>query len=148
MEHWYNAEKTNADIAFVGETLCDNYDYAGTYTINRAFNDNFIYLEDFYTGFDDVITDFVVPQSSSRTPYLVGCYDKKDGDGNAFLLVNMEALDYVPYDETTADPVKIKINGENVKFYREGELKEVEKDSDGYYLLEVGNGHCWFVTVD
>ena len=134
-------KKANADIAFVGETLCDNYDYAGTYTINRAFNDNFIYLEDFYTGFDDVITDFVVPQSSSRTPYLVGCYDKKDGDGNAFLLVNMEALDYVPYDETTADPVKIKINGENVKFYREGELKEVEKDSDGYYLLEVGNGH-------
>ena len=84
LEHWYNAEKANADIAFVGETLCDNYDYAGTYTINRAFDDNFIYLEDFYTGFDDVITDFVIPQSSSRTPYLVGCYDKKDGDGNAF----------------------------------------------------------------
>ncbi len=148
LEHWYNTEKANADIAFVGETLCDNYDYAGTYTINRAFDDNFIYLEDFYTGFDDVITDFVIPQSSSRTPYLVGCYDKKDGDGNAFLLLNMEALDFVPYDETTAEPVKIKINGENVKFYREGELKEVEKDSDGYYLLEVGNGHCWFVTVD
>ena len=147
LEHWYNAEKANAEIAFVGETLCDNYNYVGTYTINKSANDHFIYLEDFYCGFDDVITDFVIPQNS-MTPYLVGCYDEKDGDGNAFLLVNMEELDYVPYDETTAEPIKIKINGENVKFYREGELKEVEKDADGYYILEVGNGHCWFVTVD
>ena len=28
------------------------------------------------------------------------------------------------------------------------ELQEVEKDDDGYYILNTGNGYCWFVTVD
>ena len=145
--HWYNAQKANADIEFVGTQLKENYSYAGAFTINARNTDAFTYIEDVYRGFDDVLSDVILPEDC-LSPYLVGCYDKKDGDGRAFLLVNIEELDYIPYDETTAEPIKIKINGENVKFYREGELKEVEKDADGYYSIEAGNGHCWFVTVD
>ena len=62
--------------------------------------------------------------------------------------MNINTIDDVPYDETESEPVRMKINGENVSFYFEGEKQNIQKDSDGYYSINMGNGYCWFVTVD
>ncbi len=146
LEHWYYSQNANKGSVFVGEKLVDEYDYAGTYTINAAQTDIWAYLESPYRGFDDVITDVVTPDK--RTPYLVGCYDKKDGDGHSFMIVNIETLDWNSYADTAPEYVKLKINGDNVKFYLDGEEKTVEKDADGYYNVNLANGYGWFVTVD
>ena len=60
----------------------------------------------------------------------------------------MEPLNDYEYGKDIVLPIGLKINGETVNFYRDGELCEVNRDEDGYYLLEAGNGSCWFVTVD
>ena len=32
--------------------------------------------------------------------------------------------------------------------WRQPDARPVPKDDEGYYLLEIGNGHCWFVEVE
>lgn len=145
-EYWTYSQTANKGSVFVGEKLVDEYNYLGTYNINVKPSDRWAYLESPYRGFGDVITDVVTPDKN--TPYLVGCYDKKDGDGNAFMIVNIETLDWNSYAETAPEYVKLKINGDDVHFYLDGEEQVVEKDADGYYNVNLANGYGWFVTVD
>ena len=127
--------------------MCKQYENVGAYTVvQRDYFDDFAYLDNPY-DFSDVIVE-LEPSLIYKDPYLVGCFDKKDGDGHAFMLVNIEALDSIPYENTMAFPARIKINGDNVKFYRDGVLQDVQKGEDGYYTFNSGNGYCWFVTVD
>lgn len=144
-DYYYMAQSLNKELLKISE-MCLPYENVGAYTIVQK--DDIDYFADLNNPYDfsDVITDFesVIYKDS----YLIGCFDKKDGDGHAFMLVDIEPLDNSPYNKTIAFPVKIKINGNDVKFYRDGELQEVEKDDDGYYILNTGNGYCWFVTVD
>lgn len=146
-EHYYNAQKANAEISAIGSIIEKNYDYAGAYFKNALASDAFAHIESSYDGFNDVITDFKV-EEGNRSPYLIGCFDKKGSDGNAFTIVNISELDYVPYEETASEPVKLKINGTDITFYRDGVVEHVEPDADGYYELDIGNGCAWFVTVD
>lgn len=146
-EHYYNAQTANKEILTIGNIIEKNYDYAGAYFKNTSSKDTFTYIESVYPGFDDVITDFKV-QSGNKSPYLIGCFDKKDSDGKAFTVVNISELDYVPYEETAAELVKLKINGNNITFYRDGVAEHLVPDADGYYELDIGNGCAWFVTVD
>ena len=80
--------------------------------------------------------------------YLFSFFEKTDSSGKALMLVNLDDLDDLPYEQSEAKCAKIKFNGENVKFYRNGELQDVNRDSDGYYLTEMGNGYCWFITFE
>ena len=144
-DYYYMAQSLNAELLKIAE-MCEQYENVGAYTINQKNEiDYFSELSNPY-DFSDVITEF--ESLIYKDTYLVGCFDKKDGDGHAFMLVDIEPLDDIPYDKSIGFPVKIKINGEDVKFYRDGELKDVKKDDDGYYILSTGNGYCWFVTVD
>lgn len=143
---WYCAKDTNAELLKVAEMLKD-YVNVGAYTVNVSDMYPSAYLENPYHELDSVLCEILSP-AQKRSSYLVGCFDKINSDGNAFIIMNIDDLDSIPYDETHAQPARVKINGENVKFYREGELQSVPKDDEGYYLLEIGNGHCWFVEVE
>lgn len=146
-EHYYNAQKANKEILTIGNIIEKDYDYVGAYFKNASSKDTFTYIENSYNGFNNVITDFKV-QSGNKSPYLIGCFDKKASDGHAFTIVNVSELDYVPYEKTSSEPVKLKINGSNITFYRDGIAENITPDADGYYELDIGNGCAWFVTVD
>ncbi len=148
---WYDAKKANAVLLKMGEIL-DDYEYLGTYTENCPCSDSPddpVYLESPYPFFGSVLEEIIDTSNDRKKPLLIGCYEKKNKSGYSFILMNIEDLNDVPYDETAADDeLKLKINGENVKFYRDTVEYEVKKDENGYYHLGIGNGFEWFVTVD
>ncbi|MBQ4159980.1 MAG: hypothetical protein IJD83_03525, partial [Clostridia bacterium] len=75
------------------------------------------------------------------TPLLVGCFEKREGAGKAFMIVNQqdwaEALDSV---------VKMKISGKVTK-YCDGEAEESE-GRNGVYEFNIAQGDGVFVTVE
>lgn len=146
-QSWYDAKQNNEELLKLASVYC-KYTAIGASTITRRMNDVVnIYLEDQYPYLDRYITDFQVSHNSSYA-YLAGLFEENYGNGKAFTIMNLEDLDDTAYEDTPAEYVKIKINGDNVNFYLGGELQEVEKDSDGYYKLNLANGYCWFITID
>ncbi len=149
LEYWEDAKQANKEALFIGEKLVNEYDYVGAYLQNITPTDKerFEAFEQVTKEQFDTIEELILPEGTDST-ILVGAYDKKDNSGSAFLIINVDELDFVDYEDTKAEPSRIKINGDEVHFYREGREYRLEKDSEGYYQLELGNGHCWFVMVD
>ena len=143
-KHYYIAQQVNEELLRISEIL-QEYEWLGACTLSDEDEEIFSKLNDPY-DFSNVITDF--EQLVYEDTHLVGCFKKKDGSGYAFTLVNIEPLDMVPYDNILSYPAKMKINGNNVKFYKDGKITDIKQDSDGYYNFSTGNGYCWFVTVD
>lgn len=142
-EYYDTAQSVNKELLDISEIL-NQYNYAGACTLADK-GDNFTQLKNPH-DFSNVISDF--ENTIYDDMYLVGCFEKKDGNGYAFTLVNVEPLDDVEYDKTIGFLTKIKINGETVTFYKDGVPVDVTKDSDGYYNFSTGNGYCWLVTVE
>ena len=88
-----------------------------------------------------------MPDGTSDT-YLTGLLNKKTGDGKALIIVNLEDIDARAYEQSEERIVKIKLNGENAVFYRNGEPQNIQTDESGYYLLNISNGYCWFITFE
>ena len=143
-KHYYIAQRVNEELLRISEIL-QEYEWLGACTLSDEDEEIFSKLNDPY-DFSNVITDF--EQLVYEDTHLVGCFKKKDGSGYAFTLVNIEPLDMVPYVNILSYPAKMKINGNNVKFYKDGKITDIKQDSDGYYNFSTGNGYCWFVTVD
>ena len=144
---WYDAKEANEEILRLAP-IYTQYKNIGTYTVNCNPKYSSAYLEDMYPYFGNVVED-IKDDSNGSVAYLIGCFDKKSSSGNAFTLVNINNLDDITYgDNTESTTTKIKINGNNVTFYRDGYVSEVPCDENGYYTLNMKNGSCWFVTVD
>ena len=62
--------------------------------------------------------------------------------------MNLEDIDDIPYSKAEPKYAKIKINGKNITFYRDGEPQNITPDADGYYNINLANGYCWFITTD
>ena len=62
--------------------------------------------------------------------------------------MNINEPDSTPYSQTEISYVKVKINGQKITAYLNGEAMVLEPDADGYYSLAAGNGICLFVTVE
>ncbi len=142
---WYDAQKNNAELLKLAE-LYNRYSHDFSYTLNvydKGDDNSVAHLIADYRVFDDVLTEV----QDSKTRYLVGTFSETYGAGKAFTLVNLENITGDEY-KSDAKPVKMKINGKNIKFYFEGELVDIQRDSDGYYDVPMGNGYCYFVTVD
>ena len=63
-------------------------------------------------------------------------------------MLSLESLDDVQYGKNEPEYAQIKLAGDNIKFYHEGVLQNIEPDADGYYSIDVSNGSCWFITMD
>ncbi len=95
----------------------------------------YLEMETPYTSFD-AITDL-----SCDCPLLVGCFEKKEGAGHAFTLVN-----YQPFDEPKTATVTFKASGK-ITVYRDGEPEMLEP-IDGTYTVGLPTGYGVFVTVE
>ena len=124
------------------------YETVGAHVINKKAKDTSVYLEDQYPYVSDFISDFKNSDDATKNTYLLSLFEKTYGEGKAIILMNLADIDDIPYEKNEADYVKIKPNCENPVFYRNGEPQNVEKDSDGYYVLNMANGYCWFITLD
>ncbi len=155
-ERYDYAKDSNAEILKAYDILKE-YDNAGAYVINKkkiyfSENDN---IKDLYGEFEEyktfgVIKDLKAPVAEDGRPtmYLVGCYDKYKSNEKAFILINLEKMNDIEYGKDAESIARVKINGNNPKFYFEGEEVQVEQDSEGYYLLNIPNGNAWIVTVE
>ena len=145
-QSWFDAEKVNDEILEL-VPIYSQYKSVGPYIIG-VNNYPDAYFENPYPYFNDIILDYKY-DDGEEIPCLMGFFDKNDNNSShAFTLINVEDLNDTPYEEDEAKYMKIKINGENVKFYRNGKVQDVEKDTNGYYNVNMSNGFCWFVTVD
>lgn len=149
-EYWYDAQKINAELKKLTPVYA-RYKHIGAYAINKLEDDNNMYLHapcDSF-GIIEAVDDSLYKKELGRSStYLVGCFEAKEaGNGKAFTLVNMDALDDVKYGEQEVPPIKLKINRENVTCYKNGEAISMKADQDGYYSFSMPNGECVFVTV-
>ena len=113
-----------------------------TYRNVGAFNINSSPLTTPYLEMATPYKDFkTIKEIACNTPLLVGCFEKKEGEGSAFTLVNMQ-----DFQTPGTARVRFKLEG-RVTLYRDGEPEEL-KATNGVYevLLEQGDGV--FVTVD
>ena len=112
------------------------YKYVGAFNVNSS-PETTPYLE-MYNPYKDfkAITDI-----KCDSPLLVGCFEKKEGEGCAFTLVNMQDMQY---PKTIS--AKLKITG-NVTMYRDGVPTKCSS-CDGWYEFTLVQGDGIFVTVD
>lgn len=146
---WYDAQKLNAEILKIAP-IYNQYDNVGACFKNVTERNNSIYFESPYEYIDNIITDYREETDKEfGTPLLIGVFDKKDNsNAHALTIMNIEDLNDKQYETDPENYVEIKLNGENITFYRNGDIEKVEKTSDGYYKLNMANGYCWFVTID
>ncbi len=83
----------------------------------------------------------VISDIESNTPLLVGCFEKKEGEGKALMIVNQQ-----DWAETLDSVVKMKISGKVTKYY-DGEAEEAE-GQNGVYEFNIAQGDGVFVTVE
>ncbi len=152
-ENYYYAQTANAEVLKTYDILKD-YENTGVYSINKK---KYVYVngQDAYGEFTEkedfgVIEELVAPmgEDGKRVSYLVGCFEKDNSDDKALILMNFDWINGNEYGEDPEYPTKVKLNGENPRFYFEGEEVEPEKDAEGYYRLNVSNGYCWVITVE
>ena len=131
----YWAAKDMADAMYKMEDVYLSYKNLGAFNVNYSDDVKCLALEKPYLNFD------AIKEIESDTPLLVGCFEKIEGEGHAFTLVN-----YSPFKAPKTSHVRVKIDGKVIEYVK-GEPRVLES-KDGYYefTLEVGQGT--FVTVE
>lgn len=145
---WYDAKATNEELEKLSKVY-SQYTNKAAYVIGPDEENEFTPI-DACTPYYNIIEEFLDKKGNEITDknYLVGCFDKNEGDGHAFIIMNLEELNAQQYSPEKGSKIKLKINGENVTFYQGGEKIDVAVDADGYYTPVMANGACIFVTVD
>lgn len=113
-----------------------SYKNLGAFNVNSSPETTpYLEMNTPYTDFD-AITDL-----SADIPLLVGCFEKIEGKGHAFTLVNMQDFQ-TPKNGT----VTFKADGK-ITVYREGN-PEVITAADGIYSVELKQGEGIFATIE
>ncbi len=145
-DNYYQVQKDNAEILKM-QKLLSEYDNVGAYTVAKREDQYYADFEE-YKDFG-AIADIDDSKNSSLngqdTAMLVGCFDKKEGDGKAVILMNLDILEKQVY---AVRNTRIKFNGEKVTVYENGEPKVLTPDADGYYNIKMPNGKCYVITIE
>ncbi|MBQ9920887.1 MAG: hypothetical protein IJO52_01775, partial [Clostridia bacterium] len=113
------------------------YKNLGAFNHNYSASYNYLKMSGQYKDFK------AITEINSDAPLLFGCFEKKDGSGTAFTVVNM----YNPRSVKAAE-VKVKLDGTTVTSYYGGTPTLLTADADGYYTIKLGAGEGVFVTID
>ncbi|MDO5113513.1 MAG: hypothetical protein Q4E67_03975, partial [Planctomycetia bacterium] len=104
---------------------------------HRGENVPYLRISQPYTEFE------VLEAIDCEEPLLCGCFEKKEGAGNALTLVNMTELQ----DEKEIS-VRLKLRGQKVVAWFGGVAQELTADADGFYPLTLKTGEGVFLTVE
>ncbi|MBE6688677.1 MAG: S-layer homology domain-containing protein [Ruminococcaceae bacterium] len=113
------------------------YKNLGAFTLNCTDSTPWLKMTNEYKDFT------VLSETVSDEPLLIGCFDKKDGAGHAFTVVNMTNL-----GEFKPATLKFKIAQPlTVTLYDEAVPTVLTADAEGYYTINLDSGDGVFVTV-
>ena len=141
-----NARGDKTMLFFASKRMCEGIrklsDVYMAYKNVGAFNVNSSPEKTPYLEMYEPYTDFsCISEIECNTPLLVGCFEKNEGEGKAFTLVNMNDFQ----NPETAN-IRIKVNG-NITVYRDGEPEKMIS-SDGWYEISLVQGDGVFVVVE
>jgi len=141
-----NVRGDKTKLFFASKRMCEGLkklsDLYVTYKNIGAFNVNSSPEKTPYLEMYKPYTDFsTISEIECNTPLLVGCFEKTEGTGKAFTLVNMK--DFQKPEDAN---IKIKVNG-NITVYRDGNPEKMIS-SDGWYEISLVQGDGVFVTVE
>ena len=140
-ELWDITKKANDEIHAIGDAYM-KYNHLGAFKVNPSTGKR---APAYVNDWRDTYNDFEAFESiESDYAALVGCFEKKDGEGQAFTLVNASDL-----SNNTLSTTKFKLNElKKVKAYIGGNPEYLEPDNDGVYTIELESGHGVFVELE
>ena len=139
--YYYEAQKANREIM----ALSDDY---MQYKNLGAFNMNCEEADYKYAQFDNQYTDFdVLKDIKSDDQLLVGCFEKENGEGYAFSVVNL--VNGSNLDDSMEASISFALEGEHtVSVWLRGENTVLTPDETGYFTLRLGVADGAFVTIE
>ena len=141
-----NERGETTKLFYASKRLCEGLkrlsDVYLSYKNLGAFNVNSTPETTPYLEMDNPYKDFkTISEIKCDAPLMIGCFEKKEGEGSAFTLVNMQ--DFANPKTISA---KLKIKG-NVTMYRDG-IPTKLSSCDDWYEFTLLQGDGIFVTVD
>ncbi len=113
------------------------YKNLGAFTVNYTDKTPYLYMSNEYKDFT------VLSEVNSPNPLLVGCFEKKEGEGYAFTIVNM--IEVANNRSATAE---FKLDGDyTVTVYSDEDPTVITPNADGYYTINLDCGQGVFVTL-
>ena len=132
---YYDCQTVMWEMRNLSDTYIQ-YKYLGSFNKNDNDELTYLHMSDPYEDFD-VLTDI-----SSNDPLLFGCFEKKQGRGKAFTVVNMNEFAL----ELPAT-VSFKTKAKKVTVYRKNEFCEITPIR-GKYTISLECGEGVFVMLD
>lgn len=132
---YYPARRLNHFLKSIEDVYCQ-YDNVGCFNVNCSEEYKYLHFTAQYKDFAPI------KEIVSDDPLLIGCFEKRDGKGYAFTVVNMTQIK----DRKTAK-AKIKTDGKKVTVYEDNKFYNIAP-IDGYYEFVLPCGEGAFVTVE
>jgi len=133
---WSHSRTVNMELNAISDVYLQ-YKNIGAFTYKTDNSPIYAEFDNEYTEFD-TITDI-----EANETVLVGCFDKKDGNGHAFELVNLSELQ----DELIADVYFELKDAKKVVAYVKGLPVELVAVDNKYYM-SLDSGEGVFITVE
>ena len=132
---YYDCQTVMWEMRNLSDTFVQ-YKYLGSFNFNYSDKVPYLKMSDPYESFDG-ITDI-----TSDNPLLFGCFEKKQGKGKAFTVVNMN-----DFDLELPATVSFKTKAKKVTVYRKNEFCEITPVR-GKYTIDLECGEGVFVMLD
>ena len=131
---WYGAQKFNHEFIAISPVYLQ-YNNIGAFTHN---SENLSYAQMLYP-----LESFApIKEVKCDDALLIGCFEKAEGEGYAFTVVNMSEM---KLNKTVN--VSLKLEGKTVTSYFGGEPQVMTPDANGYYTFELVCGDGVFITI-
>ena len=131
---WYEARPVFQELRRLSDEYV-KYRNVGAFTCNCSDATPYLKMKNEYKNFE------TIREIRCAEPLLIGCFERKDGDGTAFTLVNM-----ADFEANRGATVRLKIDGTATAWTR-GVPETVEPDADGFSCFYLAPGEGVFVTV-
>ncbi|MBQ9940086.1 MAG: S-layer homology domain-containing protein [Clostridia bacterium] len=136
-QNYINAQPALQEVRRLSDTFIQ-YKNLGAFTLNCTEDTPYLRMSNEYTGFD-------VVSFKSEDPLLVGCFEKLDGNGHAFTVVNM--VDFAAEDTSASFNFMLKDDTKTVTVYDKAEQPHVLKPTNNIYTIDLEEGQGVFVTI-
>ena len=130
-----------AELVAISDKFVE-YKNLGAFNVNNnATTHPYVEFTNQYDGFTAAHTF----TSTDNEPLLIGCFDKIEGDGDAFTIVNMSE---VSANKTITATFKIADTSKTVTAYPRGIATVLTPNGNGVFSLSLPCGEGVFVTIE
>jgi hypothetical protein len=138
---YYDAQKANLEIMALSDDYMQ-YKNLGAFSMNCG---KAVYK---YARFDNQYSDFdILKEVKSEDPLLIGCFEKKEGEGYAFSAVNL--VNANDRDRSKSATLTFTLEGEHTVYaWIGGEKTILTPDANGSYTLKLDAAQGAFVVIE